>query len=70
MKKTTERHKKGTRRFFVGNFEIAKPRNHGYTPVIFETLIEQAAFTVKEWNGKIWEDLHTKHINTKRSIQR
>lgn len=53
----------GVRRCFVGNTEIQKPINHNYSRLTFETLLEQAGFTIREWNGKIWIDLKMKNLN-------
>jgi hypothetical protein len=47
----------GTKRYFVGNTQIPKPVNHGWSPNIYETLLSQAGFTTKEYNGNDWVEI-------------
>ena len=54
--------RKGNRRCFVGETEIQTPQNHGYPITIFESLLEQAGFTIKEWNGNTWIDLKSNNL--------
>ena len=55
--------RKGTRRYFVGNTQIKSPKNHGCLSAVFTALVEQAGFSIKEWNGMNWIDTNQKIMN-------